>query len=59
MMKIVYGSRNELLTSEVTNPKCFEGNLPSPPSLADRAKKMKDYDPDGKKALALAEKYRS
>lgn len=55
--KIVYGSWDELDREELRNPKHFEGGNP-PSDISAWAKKMKEVDPDGTKAAALAEKYR-
>ena len=57
-MKIRYGSMEELEKNELGNPKSFEGGNPSPLNIAALAEAMIKYDPDGKKALAIAEKYR-
>lgn len=58
-MKIIkpYGSENESLKNELENPKCFEGGTPTT-DISVLAEKMKKFDPDGKKALKIAKKYR-
>lgn len=55
--KIKYGTMDEVLRNELENPKYFKGGQPVA-DISAWAKKMKEYDPDGKKAAAIAEKYR-
>ncbi len=55
--KIKYGTMDELLKNELENPQFFEGGRTTT-NISALAKKMKEYDPDGKKADAIAEKYR-
>lgn len=56
-LKIKYGSTEEVIKNQLTNPKYFEGGEPML-DISVLAKKMKEYDPDGEKALVLAKKYR-
>lgn len=56
-VKKPYGSIEETTENQLRSSKCFEGGKP-PLDLLALAKRMKEYDPDGKKALKLAKKYR-
>lgn len=56
-VKINYGTMDEVVKNELENPRCFEGGRPRT-DISAWAKKMKEYDPNGKKADAIAEKYR-
>lgn len=49
--KIHYGSKNKLIIGNTENQK--------PTDIALLAAKMKEVDPDGKKAMKLAKKYQS
>ena len=56
--KISYGSINEVIQREMTNPKCFEDDKPLPQSFAVGVERLDEYDPEGEKAHKLAKKYR-
>lgn len=56
--KIIHFSWDELDRDALTNSKHFEGGQPMT-DISAWAKKMVEKDPDGKKADAIVEKYRS
>jgi len=54
--KIFYCTEEEITMHELKDPKFFEGGRPLV-DISAWAKKIKEVDPDGKKARALANKY--
>lgn len=57
-MRISYGSLEETAQEELRNPRFFEGGKMPAANIAELAKRMREYDPTGKKALLIARKYR-
>lgn len=53
-MKICYGSWYELGNP----PETLADYSSNPTSMTELAKAMREYDPDGSKAIRIAEKYR-